>query len=140
MLIFLRCRQMRPQAVTLWYAIDGRSSEPHSHPCKEQLQHEFSGVAWIVGHIVRQNHTLGSFGSHHPHGCRWDIVWEAAAIDREPVTLGEVEEHGRVTTARVHSPRRRIRFQSSLLKNVPALDAAYSILATAKKESTPGAA
>src|SRR5262249_47816691 len=71
----------------------------------------------------------GPFGSHQPHGCRGDIVGKAAAIYGEPVTLGEVEEHGRVATARVHSPGRRTRLRPSLLKEVPALDAAYSILA-----------
>src|ERR1700742_4688519 len=45
------------------------------------------------------------------------------------MALGEVEEHGRVTTACVHPPRRRTRFQPSLLKKIRALDAAHAILA-----------
>jgi hypothetical protein len=117
----LRCQR-------LWYAINGRSSEPHSHPCTEQFQHEFSGVARIVSDIVGQNHALGSCGSHHPHRCGRNIVGKAAAIEREPMPPGEVEEHGRATTARIHSPRRRTWLQPPFLKKVSALDAAHSIL------------
>ena len=100
-------------------AIDGRPPEPHSHPGAQQLQHEFSRAAGSVGHIVWQDHALGPFGRHHPHGRRRHIVRQAAAIHREPVPLGEVGEHGRATAARVHSPRRRIRFQPPLLHPPP---------------------
>src|SRR5581483_11967219 len=110
-------------------ALDPRSSESHSHPGAEYVQREVSGQARVGGHVVRQDHTGGPFGSHQPHGCRREIARNARAIHCEPVPLGEVEEHGRVATACNHAPCRRIRFEPPLFQQIPALEAADAILA-----------
>src|SRR5580704_1233124 len=114
---------------SLWYSIYLWPFETHRDPCTQQLQYEFAGVARIVGHVVGQNHALRPFGSHHTHGRRRYIGGKAAAIDREPVPLGKVDEHGRAATARVHPPCWRSWFQPSLLKKLRSLDAAHPILA-----------
>ena len=54
---------------------------------------------------------------------------KAAAIEREPVPLGEVEEHGGVAAVREQPARRQIRFQPPLFQQVAAVDAADAILA-----------
>jgi hypothetical protein len=125
----MRVQSRSLQGQRLWHAVDGWSPEPHCDPCAKQLQHEFSRAAGIVRHVVGQSHTPWPCGSHYPHSCGRHIVGKAAAINRKPVTLGEVDEHGSVTAASEDPPCRRIRFQPSLVKKVSALDAANSILA-----------
>ena len=76
---------------------DFRPAETHRDPSGDQLQHKLAGVTTIVRHVIGKLDADPPLFCHHPH-FKWRRACRKAAPEyRQPVSLGEVEEHCRIT-------------------------------------------
>src|SRR5215472_8944535 len=76
---------------------DFRAAETHRDPSGDQLQHKLAGVTTIVRHVIGKLDADPPLFCHHPHFKWWRACRKAVPEHRQPVSLGEVEEHCRIT-------------------------------------------
>src|SRR5271166_2301123 len=76
---------------------DFRPAETHRDPSCDQLQHKLAGVTTIVRQVIGKLDADAPLFWHHPH-FKWRRACRKAVPEhRQPVSLGEVEEHCRIT-------------------------------------------
>jgi len=76
---------------------DFRPAETHRNPGGDQLQHKLAGVTTIVGQVIGKLDADAPLFCHDPH-FKWRRACRKAVPEhRQPVSLGEVEEHCRIT-------------------------------------------
>src|SRR6266481_958801 len=76
---------------------DFRPAETHRDPSGDQLQHKLAGVTTIVRHVIGKLDADPPLFGHHPH-FKWRRACRKAVPEhRQPVSLGEIEEHCRIT-------------------------------------------
>ena len=76
---------------------DFRPAETHRDPSGDQLQHKLAGVTTIVRHVIGKLDADPPLFCHHPH-FKWRRAYRKAVPEhRQPVSLGEVEEHCRMS-------------------------------------------
>ena len=72
---------------------DFRPAETHRNPSGDQLQHKLAGVTTIVRQVIGKLDADAPLFCHDPH-FKWRRVCRKAVPEhRQPVSLGEVEEH-----------------------------------------------
>jgi hypothetical protein len=72
-------------------------AEAHRNPSGDQFQHKLAGVTTIVRNVIRKLDADAPLFCHDPH-FKWRRACRKAIPEpRQPVALGEVEEHCRIT-------------------------------------------
>ena len=76
---------------------DFRPAETHRDPSGDQLQHKLAGVTTLGRQVIGKLDADTPLFCHHPH-LKWRRTCRKAVPEhRQPVSLGEVEEHCRIT-------------------------------------------
>src|SRR5215469_17974741 len=79
---------------------DFRPAETHRNPSGDQLKHKLAGVTTVVRQVIGKLDADASLFCHDPHFKWRRACREAVPEHRQPVSLGEVEEHCRITALR----------------------------------------
>ena len=109
---------------------DFRPAQTHRDPGCDQLRHEPGGTTTMVRQVVGKLDARTPLLCHHPHFKGRRTCLKAVPEHRQPVPLGEVEEHCRIT-ARGNDPSGRgIGLEPMLFKILPPRHALHSILST----------
>ena len=82
----------------------------------------------MVRQVTGELDAVSSLGRHEPHLNGRRTGWNAVPINRQPVPLGEVEEHCRIAARGDDPPRRGIRLEPVLAEKRLALYTAHAIL------------
>jgi hypothetical protein len=103
-------------------------SETHRDPSGDKPQHELAGVSIIVWQVISKLDAVSSVLCHDPHFRGWSVCRKAVSVNRQPMSLGKVEEHCRIATCGNDPPGRGIRPEPVLFKMLPPRHTLHSIL------------
>jgi hypothetical protein len=112
---------------------DFGSAETHRNPGSNQLQQELAGATAIVRQIIIKLNAGASFVCHDAHFKWRRACWKPVPVHRQPVPLGDVEEHCRVAAGGNDAPGRRIRFEPMLFEILLPCRALHPILSIEDK-------
>ena len=73
-------------------------------------------MAFIIRQVIGKRAAASPLFRHDPHFEGRSAGWKAVPVYRQPVALGEVEEHRRIATCGDDPPGRGIRLEPMLLK------------------------
>jgi hypothetical protein len=103
-------------------------SETHRDPSGDKPQHELAGVTIIIWQVISKLDAVSSVLCHDAHFRGWSVCRKAVSVNRQPMSLGKVEEHCRIATCGNDPPGRGIRPEPVLFKMLPPRHTLHSIL------------
>jgi hypothetical protein len=105
-----------------------RPSETHRDPGGDKPQHELAGVTIIIRQVIGKLDAVASFLCHDAHFGGWSVCRKAVSVNRQPMSLGKVEEHRRIATGGNDPPGRGIRREPVLFEMLPPRHTLHPIL------------
>lgn len=91
-------------------------AETHRDPSGDEPQHELAGGTIIIRQVIGKRDAVSPVSCHHPHFEGWRSCRKAVPVDRQPMSLGKVEEHSRIATCGNDPPSRRLRLEPVLFE------------------------
>ncbi len=112
---------------------DFRPAETHRNPGGDQFQHELAGPTTIIRRVIGKLDADAPFFCHDPHIKGRHIFGKTVAVDRQPVSFGEVEEHCRIAACSNDASRRRSRIEPTLFEMLLPFNELHAILSIQDK-------